>query len=86
MAVEVEHLWKTFQIPHEKRDTFFENLMGMVRPNHYETFTALRDISFHVDAGECVGIMGDNGSGKSTLLKIIANILRATTWIQSKAR
>ena len=78
MAVEVEHIWKTFQIPHEKRTTFFENLMGMMRPNHYETFSVLKDISFHVDAGECVGIIGDNGSGKSTILKIIANILRAT--------
>ncbi|MHB8117607.1 MAG: ABC transporter ATP-binding protein [Methanothrix sp.] len=77
-AVEVEHIWKTFQIPHEKRTTFFENLMGMMRPNHYETFTVLKDVSFQVDAGECVGIIGDNGSGKSTLLKIIANILRAT--------
>ena len=78
MAVMVEHIWKTFQIPHEKRNTFFENMMGMVRPNHYETFSVLKDINFQVDAGECVGIIGDNGSGKSTLLKIIANILRAT--------
>jgi lipopolysaccharide transport system ATP-binding protein len=78
MTVEVEHIWKTFQIPHEKRTTFFENLMGMMRPNNYETFSVLKDISFQVEAGECVGIIGDNGSGKSTLLKIIANILRAT--------
>lgn len=78
MTVEVEHIWKTFQIPHEKRTTFFENLMGLMRPNNYETFSVLKDISFQVEAGECVGIIGDNGSGKSTLLKIIANILRAS--------
>ncbi len=78
MAVEVEHIWKTFQIPHEKRTTFFENLMGLMRSNNYETFSVLKDISFQVEAGECVGIIGDNGSGKSTLLKIIANILRAS--------
>lgn len=76
MVVEVEHLWKTFQIPHERRTTLFENLAGMIRPNQYETFTVLKDVSFKVDEGECVGIIGDNGSGKSTLLKIIANILR----------
>ncbi len=76
MAVEVENLWKTFQIPHEKRDTLFESLMGMMRPNSYETFEVLRDVSFQVEAGECLGIIGDNGSGKSTILKIIANILR----------
>ncbi|HOV52228.1 MAG TPA: ABC transporter ATP-binding protein, partial [Methanothrix sp.] len=76
MVVKVEHLWKTFQIPHERRTTLFENLMGLMRPNQYETFTVLKDVSFEVNEGECVGIIGDNGSGKSTLLKIIANILR----------
>jgi lipopolysaccharide transport system ATP-binding protein len=75
-AVQVEHLWKTFQIPHEKRTTLFENLVGLMKPRQYETFTVLKDVSFEVDEGECVGIIGDNGSGKSTLLKIIANILR----------
>jgi len=76
MAVKVEHLWKTFQIPHERRTTLFENLVGMMKPRQYEEFTVLKDVSFEVDEGECVGIIGDNGSGKSTLLKIIANILR----------
>lgn len=78
MAVQVDNLWKTFQIPHERRTTLFENLVGMMRPKQYETFTVLKDVSFKVDEGECVGIIGDNGSGKSTLLKIIANILRPT--------
>ena len=75
-AVQVQNLWKTFQIPHEKRTTLFENLVGMMKPRQYETFTVLKDVSFEVEEGECVGIIGDNGSGKSTLLKIIANILR----------
>jgi lipopolysaccharide transport system ATP-binding protein len=75
-TVEVEKLWKTFQIPHERRTTLFENLMGLMRPNQYETFTVLKDVNFQVERGECIGIIGDNGSGKSTLLKIIANILR----------
>jgi len=79
MVVKVEHLWKTFQIPHERRTTLFENLMGLMRPNQYETFTVLKDVSFEVNEGECVGIIGDNGSGKSTLLKIIANILRPSS-------
>lgn len=75
-TVEVEKLWKTFQIPHERRTTLFENLMGLMKPNQYEKFTVLKDVNFQVEKGECIGIIGDNGSGKSTLLKIIANILR----------
>jgi len=75
-AVEVQGLWKTFRIPHERRTTLFENLMGLIRPNQYEIFTVLNEVNFQAQNGECVGIIGDNGSGKSTLLKIIANILR----------
>jgi len=79
IVVKVDHLWKTFQIPHERRTTLFENLMGLMRPNQYEIFTVLKDVSFEIDEGECVGIIGDNGSGKSTLLKIIANIIRPSS-------
>ena len=79
MPVQVQKLCKTFQIPHERRTTLFENLTAFLRPNHYETMTVLQDISFSVEEGESVGIIGNNGSGKSTLLKIIANILRPTT-------
>jgi lipopolysaccharide transport system ATP-binding protein len=79
MSVEVEHLWKTFKIPHESRTTLFENLARFFRPNSYETITVLQDVNFEVEKGECIGIIGDNGSGKSTILKIIANILRPTS-------
>lgn len=74
-AIEVEHLYKTFRIPHEKRTTIFEALTGAFKPPTYETFHALRDINFTVEEGEALGIIGVNGSGKSTLLKIMANIL-----------
>jgi lipopolysaccharide transport system ATP-binding protein len=78
-AIKVEHLHKTFRIPHEKRTTIFETLTGFFKPPTYETFNALNNINFTVEAGEALGIIGENGSGKSTLLKIIANILRPSS-------
>jgi len=75
-VVEVEHLSKTFRIPHEKRATVFETLAGALRKNEYEVFNVLENVTFSVAEGECVGVIGENGSGKSTLLKVIANIMR----------
>jgi len=79
--VKVENLWKKFRIPHEKRTTLLENLVGMLqilsgKKFTYEEFWALKSVSFTLNPGESLGIIGENGSGKSTLLKIIANILR----------
>lgn len=79
--IEVQDLWKRFKIPHEKKTTIFENLANIMqildsRRMTYEEFWALKGVSFSVERGLSMGVIGRNGSGKSTLLKLIANILR----------
>ncbi len=44
---------------------------------YYGDFPALRDITFGVDPGACLALLGRNGAGKTTLLKIIAGLSRA---------
>lgn len=45
----------------------------------YGTSRVLKDITFSVEKGECIGIIGPNGSGKSTLLKALSKILKPTS-------
>lgn len=46
---------------------------------NYGNHTALSDISFQIDAGHIIGLLGPNGSGKTTLIKLIAGLLGPTS-------
>jgi ABC-type polysaccharide/polyol phosphate transport system ATPase subunit len=72
--IEVQDLVKTFRIPSAKRETIREHLFGMFERRTFEDMRVLDGISFTVERGETLGIMGRNGCGKSTLLRILAGI------------
>jgi lipopolysaccharide transport system ATP-binding protein len=77
IAITVSGIGKHFRLYDRPQDRL---LQGFLRHRTlYEEFWALRDVSFSVNKGETVGIIGQNGSGKSTLLQIIAGIVAPTT-------
>lgn len=76
--VSVKNLNKSFQVArhHSLKERILE--FGRYRKN-IERFEALKDISFDLNVGESVGLVGHNGSGKSTLLKVIGGIISPTS-------
>src|SRR5262249_51530386 len=72
---------KTFVLRANRQYLLKDRVLSLVRPHlreSRETFWALRDIDFAVDAREAFAIIGPNGAGKSTLFRIIAGILTPT--------
>ncbi len=72
----VDHLGKSYKLYDSPSDRLKE-ILG--RRDRHRVHWALRDVSFELNRGECLGVVGDNGAGKSTLLKLITQTLRPTT-------
>ena len=73
-VIEVRDVAKQFRIPSVRRDTVREHALALFRPRAFETLQVLDSISFDLQCGDTIGIMGRNGCGKSTLLKVVCGI------------
>ncbi len=73
-AVRFETVSKRYRL--RESDTLKEFLPAFLRRELKDPFYALSDLSFEIDRGDTVGIIGSNGSGKSTILKIIAGVTK----------
>lgn len=71
-SIEVRNLTKTFE-----KSIRGKGLKGFFYPEK-RTFTAVDNISFSIQEGECVGFIGENGAGKSTTIKMMTGILHPT--------
>ena len=73
-AITVKNVSKSFRIPHLKRNSLIEFIQKPFQKVAIDTLAVINNISFTVNKGETVGIIGTNGAGKSTILKILASI------------
>ena len=75
IAISVENVEKSFKIYKDKGFTLKERILFFKSRNAYVKNNILRGISFDIEKGDILGIVGKNGSGKSTLLKLITKII-----------
>lgn len=78
VAISIENISKVYKLYDKPMDRLKESL-GFTKSKKYKEHFALHDVSFKVNKGETVGIIGTNGAGKSTILKIITGVLNPTS-------
>ena len=78
--IELDNVSMMFNLSTERVDNIKEYVIRLLKKElFFKEFWALRNISFKIEKGDSLGVVGLNGSGKSTLLKVVAGILKPTT-------
>lgn len=77
-AIDIHNISKVYKL-YDKPSDRLKEALALSRKKIYTEHYALNDVSFQVNKGETVGIIGTNGAGKSTLLKIITGVLNPTS-------
>ena len=77
-AIRVSNVTKIYKMYDDPKDRFKEALSFNKNKQYHKDYYALKNVSFDVNKGEIVGIVGKNGSGKSTILKILTGVLNQT--------
>ena len=76
--VSVSSISKKYQLPLSKKEASNSFLNKFFTKRKYEEYWAVNDVSFTLNKGDKLGIIGNNGAGKSTLLKILSKITKPT--------
>jgi lipopolysaccharide transport system ATP-binding protein len=78
-AVSARNLSKMYLLYQRPQDRLKQSLFHRFGRNYARTFWALQDVTFDLERGKALGIVGRNGSGKSTLLQIVCGTLQPTS-------